>query len=67
MYSIKAIGKSKKVPEVEVLSLAWAKESSLIILVISKILLIEFGVGLTVAGVMLILFHLFSSWKGLSK
>ena len=28
------------------------------------ILLIEFGVGLTVAGVMLILFHLFSSWKG---
>jgi multicomponent Na+:H+ antiporter subunit B len=31
------------------------------------ILLIEFGVGLTVAGVMLILFHLFSSWKGTSK
>ena len=31
------------------------------------ILLIEFGVGLTVAGVMLILFHLFSSWKGKSK
>ena len=31
------------------------------------ILLIEFGVGLTVAGVMLILFHLFSSWKGDSK
>ena len=31
------------------------------------ILLIEFGVGLTVAGVMLILFHLFSSWKGMSK
>ena len=27
------------------------------------ILLIEFGVGLTVAGVMLILFHLFSSWE----
>ena len=31
------------------------------------ILLIEFGVGLTVAGVMLILFHLFSSWKGEGK
>ena len=31
------------------------------------ILLIEFGVGLTVAGVMLILFHLFSSWKDDSK
>ena len=31
------------------------------------ILLIEFGVGLTVAGVMLILFHLFSSWKGDSE
>jgi multicomponent Na+:H+ antiporter subunit B len=31
------------------------------------ILLIEFGVGLTVAGVMLILFHLFSSWKGKGK
>ena len=31
------------------------------------ILLIEFGVGLTVAGVMVILFHLFSSWKGKSK
>ena len=31
------------------------------------ILLIEFGVGLTVAGVMLILFHLFSSWKDKSK
>ena len=31
------------------------------------ILLIEFGVGLTVAGVMLILFHLFSSWNGKSK
>ena len=31
------------------------------------ILLIEFGVGLTVAGVMLILFHLFSSWKADSK
>ena len=31
------------------------------------ILLIEFGVGLTVAGVMLILFHLFSSWKGEDK
>ena len=31
------------------------------------ILLIEFGVGLTVAGVMLKLFHLFSSWKGKSK
>ena len=28
------------------------------------ILLVEFGVGLTVAGVMLILFHLFSSWEG---
>ena len=31
------------------------------------ILLIEFGVGLTVAGVMLILFHLFSSWQGKDK
>ena len=31
------------------------------------ILLIEFGVGLSVAGVMLILFHLFSSWKGKGK
>ena len=31
------------------------------------ILLIEFGVGLTVAGVMLILFHLFSSWEGEKK
>ena len=31
------------------------------------ILLIEFGVGLTVAGVMLILFHLFSSWEGGKK
>ena len=31
------------------------------------IFLIEFGVGLTVAGVMLILFHLFSSWKGEDK
>ena len=31
------------------------------------ILLVEFGVGLTVAGVMLILFHLFSSWEGEKK
>ena len=27
------------------------------------IILIELGVGMTVAGVMLMLFHLFSSWK----
>ena len=31
------------------------------------IFLVEVGVGLTVAGVMLILFHLFSSWKGEDK
>ena len=31
------------------------------------ILLVEFGVGMTVAGVMLILFHLFSSWEGSNK
>ena len=31
------------------------------------ILLVEFGVGLTVAGVMLVLFHLFSSLEGEKK